>query len=221
MASYTTTANVRDETQIDYKDIGFQDETQYEDLLDELILAAERIIDNYCKVPSGFFVAAGLTVTAEHHDHDGSGVVHLRYYPILSVTSLEYNNAGLTQATNWTALTAGPGAGSSYLLYPEFESHGKIVIYSTIPSAGFRNIRSTYVAGYTAVPADITQITNEIVANIVRGILKRRLTPQDITQIAMSGGDIRAVFAEAAKLVPSQKKLLNEYMISEVKGRRG
>jgi len=221
VATYTTTANVRDETQIDYKDLGFQDETQYEDVLDELILYAERIIDNYCKVPSGFFAAAGVTVTDEYHDHDGSGFFNLHYYPLTAITTLSRNSASLTQAAAWVPLIAGPGVGSDYIAYPDYRDHGKIYIYNRAPPAGFRNIKCTYKAGYATTPKDVTQICNEIVANIVRGILKRRLTPQDVSQIVIAGGDIQAVFAEGMKLNTAQKSLLDTYMVSEVRGRRG
>ncbi len=217
--SYTSTDNARDEIQIDYKDIGFQDETDYEDLIVELISYAERIIDNYCQVPSGFFVAGGVTVTDEYHDHDGSGIFYLRYYPT-NVTTLSVNSKPLTDVPSWSALTEHPAATSSFVPYPEYIHHGKVYIYNNIPPAGVRNIKCTYKAGYAALPADVTQITNEVVANVVRGILKRRLTPQDITQMVVAGGDIRAVFAEGMKLNKPQKEMLDTYKVNRVTGRR-
>ena len=221
MATYTTAAKARDEIQIEYEDIGFQDETQYEDLIDALILYAERIIDNYCKVPSGFFVAAGVETTDEYHDSDGTGFFNLNYYPITSITSLSRNSASLQQAAAWAALVAGPGVGSDYIAYPDYRDHGKIYIYNRAPGTGYRNIKCTYKAGYAAIPADVTQVTNEIVANIVRSILKRKLTPQDITQMVIAGGDIRAVFSEGVKLSAPQKEILDTYKINTVRGRRG
>jgi len=220
MATYTTTSNARDEIQISYEDLGFQDETQYEDLIDELILYAEKIIDNYCQVPSGFFVALGVTVTDEYHDHDGSGIFYLHYYPT-DVTTLSVNSKPLIAVPSWTTLTEHPAASSSFVPYPEHRHHGKVYIYNNIPPAGVRNIKCTYQAGYTTLPADVTQITNEVVANVVRGILKRKLTPQDITEMVVAGGDIRAVFAEGMKLTTIQKGMLDTYKISQVRGRRG
>jgi len=220
MATYTTVADVRDETQIEHEDIGFQDETQYENLLDELILYAERIIDNYCKVPSGFFIAAGLTITDEYHDHGGSGVIYLFYYPTV-LTTLSVNTALITEAAVWVALTASPAADSDFISYPEYRHEGKVYIYDSVPSSGYRNIKVTYQAGYAAIPADVSQVCNEIVANIVRGILKRKLTPQDLTRIVTDGGDIQAVFAEGVKLNESQKSLLDSYKIRDHKERRG
>jgi len=220
MATYTTTSNVRDETQIPYEDIGFQDETQYEDLLDELILYAEKIIDNYCGVPSGFFVAAGLTITDEYHDHGGSGVIYLFYYPIV-VTTLSVNSAHITAVPSWSALTKHPAAASDFIEYPEYRHEGKVYIYNDAPASGNRNIKVTYQAGYAALPVDVSQVCNEIVANIVRGILKRKLTPQDFTQIISDGGDLQAVFAEGVKLTESQKSLLDSYKIREHRERRG
>lgn len=220
MATYTSTDNVRDETQIGDEDIGFQDETQYEDLLNELILYAERIIDNYCRVPSGFFVAGGLTITDEYHDHKGSGVIYLFYYPTV-LTTLSVNTALITAVPTWVALTAHPAAASDFISYPEYRHQGKVYIYNRAPSSGYRNIKVTYKAGYAAIPADVTQVCNEIVANIVRGILKRKLTPLDLSRIVIEGGDIQAVFAEGAKLTESQKSLLDSYKISEHRERRG
>ena len=219
MATYTTVSNVREETQIDYRDIGFEDETHYEDLLDELILYAERIIDNYCEVPSGFFVAGGLAIVDEYHDHGGSGVIYLQYYPII-VTALSVNTAIITAVPTWVLLTAHPAATSDYIAYLEYWHQGKVYIYNQAPTLAYRSIKVSYNAGYAAIPADVTQITNEIVANIVRGILKRRLTPQDISQIVMAGGDITAVFAEGMKLNESQKSLLDSYKVLPYEGRR-
>jgi hypothetical protein len=221
MATYASTSEVRDFCQMDWNTLGLPDETKFEDLIDDLILFAERVIDDYCQVPSGFFVAAGLTITTEEHDSDGSGDVNLRYYPIRSITNLWVRYTGLTQAAVWTPLTAGPGAGSNYLLYPEYIHHGKIYIYSGAPAAGERNIRCTYVAGYAAVPTTIAELTKELVANTLRGILKRKLTPQEISQVIMAGGDLRLFFAEDWRLNKAHKDLLDEYRISEVKGRRG
>jgi hypothetical protein len=221
MATYATTSEVRDFCQISSDDLGWADETKYEDLLDALIPFAEQVIDDYCNVPTLFFEAAGFTVTTEEHDSDGSGRVNLRFYPILSITNLWVRYTGLTQAPVWTALTAGPLAGSNYLLYPEYINHGRIEIYNGAPAAGLRNIRCTYVAGYATVPTPIAELTKELVANTLRGILKRKLTPQEISQVIMSGGDLRLFFAEDWRLNKAHKDLLDNYRISEVKGRRG
>ena len=221
MATYTTTQSARDEIQISFEDLGFQDETQYEDLIDDLILYAQRIIDNYCQVPPLFFTATGITITDEHHDSDGSGFFNLHYYPITAVTTLSRNSASLSEVPAWVPLIAGPGAGSDYIAYPDYRDHGKIYIYNRAPPTGYRNIKCTYKAGYATVPADVVQITNEIVANIVRSILKRKLTPQDITQMVIAGGDIRAVFSEGVKLSAPQKEMLNTYKVNQVTGRRG
>ena len=221
VATYTTTSDARNEVQIDYKDIGFQDETHYEDLIDDLILYAQRVIDNYCKVPSLFFSPGGITISDEYHDSDGSGNFNLHYYPITSITSLARNSASLRQAAVWDLLIAGPGVGSDYVAYPDYRDHGRIYIYNRAPPTGIRNLKCTYKAGYAAVPPDVKQITNEIVTTVIRGILKRKLSPQDITQMVIVGGDIRTMFAEGVKLDTVQKELLDGYMVSETRGRRG
>ena len=221
MATYASTAEVRDFSQMDWNTLGLPDETKFEDLLDLLIPFAEQVIDDYCNVPTGFFVAAGLAITTEELDSDGSGYVNLRYYPIRSITNLWARYTSLTQAAVWTVLTAGPGAGSNYLLYPEYINHGKVYIFNGAPPAGLRNIRCTYTAGYLTVPTPISELTKELVANTLRGILKRKLTPQEISQVIMAGGDLRLFFAEDWRLNKAHKDLLDNYRISEVKGRRG
>ncbi len=130
------------------------------------------------------------------------------------------NTAVITAVPTWVALTQHPAATSDYIAYLEYRFQGKVYIYDAAPTLTYRSIKVTYKAGYAALPADVSQICNEIVANVIRGILKRRLTPQDISQIVMMGGDIRAVFAEDAKLNESQMSLLDSYKISEVRGRR-
>lgn len=221
MATYCTIPEVRDFCQITWQDLGLSDETKFEDLMDALVLFAEKIIDDYCNVPPLFFTAGGVALTDEYHDHDGSGVFHYNYYPVITVTNIEVRSTGLTQAAVWTAITAGPGAGSSYLLYPEMEHHGKVYIYANAPPEGYRNIRSDYTPGYAAVPTPIAHLTKELVANTIRGILKRKLTPQEISQVIMAGGDIRLFFAEDWRLSKAHRDILDEYQVSEVRGKRG
>lgn len=221
MATYATTSEVLDFCQMNHEDLGLQDETMLEDLIDAIILFAERIIDDYCNVPSLFFTAGGVAITDEYHDHDGSGIFHYNYYPIITVTNIEVNLLALTQAPVWTPITAGPGVGSGYLLYPEMEHHGKVYIYMGTPPEGHRNIRSDYTPGYAAVPPPVNHMTKELVANALRGILKRKLTPQDISQIIMAGGDLRLFFAEDWRMSKAHKDSLDEYKISEVRGKRG
>ena len=137
------------------------------------------------------------------------------------MTTLSRNSAELDEATAWVPLIAGPGVGSDYIAYPHIKDQAKIYIYNRAPPEGIQNIKCTYKAGYAAIPSDVTQITNEVVANVVRGILKRKLTPQDITQMVVAGGDIRAVFAEGMKLNDIQKEMLDTYKVTEISGRRG
>jgi hypothetical protein len=133
MPNYVTASEAKEYSRLTYDKIGFPDDATFITFVESLINAAEAKVENFTGRPSGFFKAEGLTVTDEYHDHDGEDTLRVKHPPILSVTSLTCNTAGLTQAPVWDSLTEGPGENTHYLLYNE---EGKIYFYSNIPGDG-------------------------------------------------------------------------------------
>lgn len=210
---YTTVIDVREHSQLGFDDLGFQNEDDLDEFTEDLIEAAQRIVDDYCGVPSTFFQAGGVTVTDEYYDGDGGEELWLKYRPVVSVTALYRNKASLNAAADWEQLLEGPGAGKHFILYGQ---KGLVYMFDRIPGADYKNIKVTYKAGYSAVPESVAHVCKELAANVLRGLLKRKLAPQQITEIALMGGDLRALFAEDAKLTAGMKELLAIYRLSRV-----
>jgi hypothetical protein len=206
---YASAQDVKDFCKITYVDLGLPNDTAYTTLIEALISIVERIIEDFCGVPSTFFKASGLTITDEYHDSDGSGYLWLKYRPVISVTKLEYNEKALTETASWVELLAGPGMGKNYLLYAE---KGLIYVYQEAPGEGYRNIRVTYVAGYTTVPGPVAQACKELVSEWIRKILKNKLTPQEISQSITQGITPSPVVEPG--LTKTQRIMLAPYRVS-------
>ena len=133
--------------------LGFADsytdmDTYIESLINQASLQIEGRIDN--KV-------ADQTVTNEITSGDGSDILKPRYFPIVSVTTLEYRTLP-TEA--WQTLESEE---DHILTHPLWDC---IQLYdSTFPS-GTNNIRLTYVAGYETIPGDLSQVCLEKVADM-------------------------------------------------------
>ena len=209
-----TAYDVKVLSQISYADLGFNTDADYEAFIEaDIIPVAVKIIEDYCSVPSGFFEAGGAIITDEYFDGDGTGSLWLKYRPIVSVIALAYNEKGLTEAPSWVSLSEGPGVNKHYLVYAE---RGLILIYNNVPPEGYKNIKITYKAGYSSTPLSVVEIAKQLSANMLRGTLKRKITPQEVSQIALQGGDITSIFAEEVKLTSHMKQLLAIYRLPTV-----
>jgi len=97
-------------------------------------------------------------------DYDGTGFLKLPFTPVISITSLEYEENGLgASSTSWKPLTEGRTEDYiSYVMDGEVEFFG-----SSKPPKGYQNIRITYVYGYANTPAYISRLATLIVAKRV------------------------------------------------------
>ena len=170
MVEYCTALMVKDVSKVTYSQLELADDAALTTLIETLIGRAERLIDDHCGVPSTFFKAAGLAISNELHDSEGDGEVLTDYHPIITVTKLEANNAGLSQAANWTQLTEGPGASTHFIAY---KRDGLIHIYNGVPASGHQNIRISYTAGYSVVPKSVEQVCVEVVARMLESFVNR------------------------------------------------
>ena len=162
MGNYISASEVKQYSNVTYQDLGFASETEYEAFLDDLINQVEAVIDDYCRVPRGFFKAGGLSFT-EIHDWDEDGEIHTRYYPIITLTKVELDLAGINQPANWTEI-------SSTYYYAKNE-YGIIRIVGKSPGHIENSVRITYTAGYSAVPEDIKTAALILAKNMLKSMM--------------------------------------------------
>ncbi len=211
--AYTTASAVKESAQLAYDFLGFSSDATYTTFVETLIGEAEALIDGFCRVPSQFFKAGGVAITAEYHDGDGGDVLRLNYYPVLSVSSVAENEASLFEAESWVSRSAGPGASGSYVLRPE---SGELVFYQNVPGVGVRNVKVGYTPGYAAAPGAVAGVARDLCVNALRSLLARKVLPAEITQIAMNGGDVRELLSDTMTLSAAHKRNLSAYRRPEV-----
>ena len=101
------------------------------------------------------------TTTDEYHDYtDNQNYFVVKNRPLLSVTSLAYNENGLGESPSWVTLTEGEA--NDFLVY---EDQSRIRIHSnnySIPY-GHKNIKITYTWGMSSVPKTIQKVATLMV----------------------------------------------------------
>jgi uncharacterized phiE125 gp8 family phage protein len=173
--------------------------TTYDALLTNLITRMEAFIERYCDRPF-----AQTTYTDEKYDgeYNNGGLLLLNHWPLISVASL-YDDLDCDY-TSSTLIDS-----DDYLTYLD---EGIIRLKNGVEfNEGDQNIKITYDAGVTSVPADLEQATIEMVAEKfnVRGSEGKKseklgrwgvtyITDPVVGRIAMSES-VRAVL-EAYKL---------------------
>ena len=100
------------------------------------------------------------TITDEILDYDGSGVIRTNYSPIISITSVYYDNG--TTSENWVELTEG-----KYNDFITYNTEGELILTSNNISYGRQKIKITYVAGYSVPNATVQKIISKRVAQRV------------------------------------------------------
>ena len=167
-AAYCTKADIKGYSKIAYTDLGYATDGDFDTFLDSLILLVQAVIENYCHAPSGFFTTSGVTITDELQDYR-EGWLSLRYYPILSVTKVEYNSQGYGAAPSWTML--------SYTDFIINTLTGQIILVNYVPAIAEQSVRVSYVAGYVATPDLVEYVCIQVCSNVLHGILQRKLSP--------------------------------------------
>ena len=202
MGNYISASEVKQYSNITYQDLGFASDTDYDTWLGTLINQVERAIDNYCRVPSGFFKAGGLSFT-EIQDWKEDGEIHTRYYPIITLTKVELDYAGYNQTADWTEI-------SSTYYYAKNE-YGIIKIVGKTPGHVVNSVRITYTAGYNAVPDDVKLAALIYASNILQNMLFRLSGETvDIGDIRIRNVEIKEAFSDEIKklLMPYRRGLV-------------
>ena len=92
-----------------------------------------------------------VTVADEIVDYDGTGYVRFPKAPIVSITSIEYNEKPNNETPSWVTIDA-----SEYI---EYSADGEVkFVGNTQPSAGLQKLRLNYESGYDSVPGYIQRL---------------------------------------------------------------
>jgi hypothetical protein len=149
-------------------------DTDFSTTVTNYIAYADDLIENYCRVPSGYFDAGGVTITNEYHDGREVGQVslwaytigtrsdpmlRLKYTPVISVTTLSEE----TSAGAWTSRTE--GRDDDYLVM-----ENGVRFMANIPSYKYKNVRVTYVAGYAATPGSVAVCSARLAAALLHKV---------------------------------------------------
>ena len=152
--------------------VGLDENASYQ----KMIESADRMIDEYCRVPEDFFVAGGVEVQQEYLDgkdvayiggvtkffnwyYGGTSHLKFKHKPVLSVTKLEEE----TTTGTWT--TRSEGSGSDYIVVDD----GVRYITNT-PSWKYKNVRATYKAGYTSTPTQVSVVSARLAAALLHRV---------------------------------------------------
>jgi len=200
MGNYISSSEVKQFSNVTYQDLGFTSETEYETFLDNLINQVERVIDNYCRVPSGFFKAGGLSFT-ETHDWKEDGEIHTRYYPIITLTKVELDQAGYSQSADWTEIS-----NTYYYVKNEF---GIIKIVGKTPGHIENSVRVTYTAGYNACPDDVKLAALIFASITLHNLVQISGETVRIGEFSISHGELKEAFTSEveALLNPYRRRL--------------
>lgn len=88
--------------------------------------------------------------------------LQLKNKPIVSITSVYKNTAGINSAESWQLLTS--GAGGDYL---SDLTNGRLIFIQNTPRYGLRSAKVSYVYGYSSVPAVVQRLATLLVAREV------------------------------------------------------
>jgi len=181
---YLSKTEIKDNSKITFTDLGYASDALYDTFLDTVIVLADGIIDNYCRVPAGFFEAAGLALSNELLDYCYPWL-SLRYFPVVSVSKVEYNSAGYGQTASWVTVVE-----PNYMVkLPE----GLLMLVNKTPAVIENSVRVSYTAGYSAVPSAIKQVAIQLCCNALHVVLQRKINPvirQDEFTLRLLSSDI-------------------------------
>ena len=169
MVTYCLNTDVKAHSKIAYTDLGYASDSDFNTFLDSLIVLAQSMIENFCRVPTGFFASSGLAFTNEFHDFQYPWI-SLLYYPVLSVSKVEYNNQGYGVTANWVTVTE-----PDYIMNL---GSGQLMLVNKVPAIVEQSIRVSYTAGFSSTPDLIKQVCIQACCNMLHGILQRKVSPQ-------------------------------------------
>lgn len=210
--SYTTAEIVRFYAQVNYKQLEFENETDYDSFINDVLLPhSKRMIDEYCY--HNFNSNAGTLL----YDGNGKEVLYLASksglvngvpaelmpVPILTVTAISIDGTPISTLTDVKLY-------EKYLAY----DCGKF-------DKGRQNIEIVGTWGYNSVPDDIAQANAELCGNLLADMVRRKRMPDVLTPILEAGGDISPLFRHPNVMSKNLKQTLKKYKFKQIGGAAG
>jgi len=150
------------------------------------------------------------TVSQEIMDYEGENWLRVDKRPIISVTTLEYNENPLgTGDASWVALSEGRDSDNDFIVYKE---RGEILFHGTRPLTTPQGVRITYTYGYATTPDVVKELATALVAQkYLKAISGKDFSdaPSNVSvgSISISGG---AKGADVAVVVKEDIQKLRE-----------
>lgn len=171
---YSNTSDIEFWGQLDSTKIGSIG-PDYADSIQRAIKTADHMIEDYCRVPEGFFSPSGIEIQQEYLNgtdvaylggitkyfnwyYGGTSHLKFKHSPVLSVTTLEEETATGT----WTSRTEG----TDYIVVDD----GVRYITNT-PAWKYKNVRATYKVGFITTPGNVTQVSARLAAATLHRII--------------------------------------------------
>jgi len=185
--TYTDYATVKKNTDVLYTDLGFATDTEFNSFIDDLILIAEQMIDDYCERTFKKILGA-----VEEYDGGGSRYLFLKHTPIISVTSIKTRGS---KTDTWQTLDS-----NLYYIYRDY------IYYSSRWPIGNQNIQLTYDYGYNSPPKTISGVCIRMVHNMLQFRMIQKIGP--LVKI----GDFVVQIPDHKVLTPELKETLRSYL---------
>jgi hypothetical protein len=140
--------------------------TAEDDFLDDVVAGVDAGVKSFLRRD-----IEQATYTEELYDGNGREYFYLREYPVTSVTEIRITNQRVGGVNNDAAFTDDTVQvyGTDFVMKREDEVEENVGILLAVRSIwprGEANIRATYVAGYTTVPADIVMACYQLAAQL-------------------------------------------------------
>jgi len=169
MVTYISAHDVKMFARVSYADLEFKSDSDFEAwIADAIIPLAQGIIEKYCNVPVGFFEAGGISFTNQLLDYRYPWI-NLQYYPIVTLSKVEYNSQGYGITPTWVEVTE-----PDYIVKKD---SGQLMLVSHVPAIPEQSVRVTYKAGYWATPEAIKHVCIQLCSNFLHEILQRKISP--------------------------------------------
>lgn len=127
---------------------------------------------------------------SETFNYSGEELLFVKHTPLISVSSVEYDNSDLGENPSFSTL-------AEHTQYKVDKDKGCIVLYpskfSSLPKDGVDRFRVNYTAGYSSVPANVQMLATKLVANRVLESLINQNIDTRADGGSISVGDIKIV----------------------------
>jgi len=155
----------------------------YDTVFAQLITQVDVLVEGETGVKTG---AAAVTVTGEVLNGDGSRKIRTNFWPIISITALQYRD-GNGSWVDYADEAVGSVEFDKDLIYPKYVVAGE----------GYRNIKVSYTCGYptASVPTDLNLVAILLCAELFNQRNSVGFTSQNVLnlQLSLSNEDQKTV----------------------------